>query len=1053
MVAVMAQTLELKARGLSLTDNPLNAPGGAMTEAQNLVMDRDDSYRSRRGMPASSYGFGGNYTVDNLANYSLGKVASAYLGTNTQSPRLFTRTNGTSAWVNPTPGSPFSNASYTFGPTTAGKPMRFAEANKNLYVTTWQGVQRLDSLTSPVLSNLAGMARATDSAPVIASRTAVGTGSYNTGFLQPDTACAYQVVWGYKDRNGSIVLGPPSGRSVVRNPKFVARLQKAATYSICDLNGTYTTSLPDFSQALVTTDKIDISPSNANNASPTLKTVAAGPGGATTGSGQVYFALDSTNAASPSWSSGYTLSLGMRPVQVTFAVPEDFLTPSYDGQFFAKVYRSKLSATAESEPSEEMYLCYEANKFTGAATNGMVSVTFTDITPDVLLGEALYTSPTQEGNVQANFMPPACEDMALFAGSLFYANTRQVPRFSMQILAVGGDTGIQSGEFLYIGNEYYRAWTTVSGTYGLTGNYKLYTDASLSQQQQLRLTAQSLVQSINTYSKIVRAYYISGANSAAGKIMLEALNPGWVKTSGGYDALSYGFGVAYSASKSCFIPNLTVNSGALTITSGLRTGNGRTAYTAVGNTLKAGDYIQLYSSTNLSSFPLGLKPVLSVTGSLVEVEEPYLSSASASFTASYYSGATRGDDEARPNRLYFSKTGIPEAVPLLNYLDIGSANYPIQRIAAVGNSLFVFKPDGLFRVTGYDTTSLQVEPFDPTVKLIAPSSVAKLANYLYAWTNQGVVAINESGVQVVSRPVDAALQPAALLVANANAAGVGYESERLYLLCLSDRIYVYNLLAQAWTTWEFADARSGLVDDQSDKLLLALSNSSAIREENKERNDNDFYDASGAFVASSVSLVESAYGYYTGILATSLSGLPIGTKFSGTINTTGEPFSFWVVGTTVTSNEYEVVLPASQYTADFQSHLIANGAAGTYYSPVATLSTWEVMTADSPQSSKHWRSLSFLSQSNDFGLLKAEFQSDLSKSAETRTLVSADMVSTSGTPPTSGTSHTATIPRNSQRASRLTCSLRHRFARKEFYSLGVSLTLEGYQSEAKVKRG
>lgn len=1048
----MAQTLELKARGLSLTDNPLNAPGGAMSEARNLIMDRDDSYRSRRGMPASSYGFGGNYTVDNLANYSVGKVASAYVGTNIQAPCLFTRTNSTSSWINPTPGSPFSNASYSFGPTTPGKPMRFAEANKNFYVTTWQGVQRLDSLTSPVLSNLAGMARATDSAPVISSRTAIGTGSYNTGFLQPDTACAYQVVWGYKDRNGSIILGPPSGRAVVRNPKFVARLQKAATYSICDLNGTYTTALPDFSQTLLAGDNIDISPSNANNASPTLKTIVAGAGGLTTGSGQVYFTLDSTNAASPGWSTGYTLSFGMRPVQVSFAVPEDFLTPSYDGQFFVKVYRSKLSATADSEPSEEMYLCYESNKFTGAATNGMVPVTFTDITPDVLLGEALYTSPTQEGNLQANFMPPACEDMALFAGSLFYANTRQVPRFSMQILAVGGNTGIQLGEFLYIGNEYYRAWTTVSGTYGLTGNYKLYTDASLSQQQQLRLTAQSLVQSINTYSKIVRAYYISGANSAAGKIMLEALNPGWVRTSGGYDSLSYGFGVAYSTTKSCFIPNLTVNPGTLTITSALRTSAGKTYYTAPGNTLKAGDYIQLYSSTNLV-FPLGLKPVLSVTGSLVEVDEPYLSSATATITANYYSGATRGDDEARPNRLHFSKTGIPEAVPLLNYIDIGSANYPIQRIATVGNSLFVFKPDGLFRVTGYDTASLQVEPFDPTVKLLATSSVAKLANYLYAWTNQGVVAINESGVQVVSRPIDAVLQPAALLTANANAAGVGYESERLYLLCLSDRIYVYNLLAQAWTTWEFVDARAGLVDDQSDKLLLALSNSSALREENKARTNLDFYDASGSFTAASVSLAESAYGYYTGILQTSVSSLPIGTKFQGTINTSGEAFTFWVIGTTVTSNEYEVALPTSQYTDAFQAHLIANGAAGTYYTPVEALSTWEVMTADAPQSSKHWRSLSFLSQANDFGLLKAEFQSDLSKASESRTLISADMVSTSGTPPSSGTSHTATIPRNSQRASRLTCTLRHRCAQKEFYSLGVSLTLEGYQSEAKVKRG
>lgn len=1047
----MAQTLELKTRGLSLTDNVLLAPGGAMNMAKNIIMDRDDTYRARRGMPLSTYGFGASYTIDSITNYSIGKYASGFLGTDTNSPRMLSRASNTSAWVAPTANSPFSNAVYSFGPLNAGSPMRFAEANRNLYITTWQGIQRIDALGAA--GQLAGMARALDCAPVMTSRTAAGAGTYNTGFLQPDTACAYRVVWGYKDRNGAIVLGPPSGRATVRNQRFVARLQKAATYSIVDLNGTYATAIPDFSQTLVAGDFIDISPSNANNTAPTLKTIVTGAGGQTTGAGQVYYTLDSANAASPSWSSGYSLSFGMRPTTVSFAVPEDFLTPSYDGQFFVRVYRSKLSATADSEPSDEMYLCYEANKFTGAAVNGLVPVSFTDITPDALLGEALYTSPTQEGILQSNYMPPACEDMALFAGSLFFANTRQVPRFSFQILSVGGTTGIQLGELLYVGNESYTAGAGISGTYGLGATYKLYTDASLSQQQQLRLTAQSLVQAVNSYSKIVRAYYISGPTDAAGKVMFESLNPGWVKTTGGYDNLTYGFGIAYSTTKTCFIPNLTVSTGQ-TYSSVSRNSSGMTTYFSASSTLKTGDYVQIVSSTNLTNFPVGLKKVVDASpGIYFVVYEPYMASSFASATGAYYSGSVRGDDEARQNRLHFSKTGIPEAVPLLNYIDIGSANYSIRRIMTVGNSLFVFKDDGLFRVTGYDTASLQVEPFDPTVRLVAPNSLAKLANAIYAWTNQGVVAINESGVSVISRPVDAALQPAALVAANAFAAGVGYESERLYLLGLADTVYVYNMLSQSWTTWEFTNVRAGLVDDQTDKLLLSQSNSTALREERKTRTSADFYDASASFTGSSLSLGLSALGYYTGTVQVSVSNLPVGTLFQGTVNTSGEAFSLWVIAMTVTANEYVVLLKASQYTANLASNFVANGATGTYYTPVPIEAQWEVMTAQAPQATKHWRTFSFMSENNDFGYMRAEFQSDLSKVSESRTLVSADVVSTSGSPPTRGTSHSVSIPRIAQRASRLVCKLKHLFALVEFYSLGVSLTLDGYESEAKVRRG
>lgn len=1063
----MAQVVELKTAGLSLTDNELTADGGSLRVAENLIMDRGSVYRARRGMPASAYGYASALTVDNLFNYASARYAGGVAGTNANAPLLAYQATLSSSYSAVTASSPFSGASHSFGPLTSGSPMRMAEANKNLYVSTWQGVQRIDQAGTSAL--LAGMARAWDAAPVLQLQNdAQSAGTYNTGFLQADSACAYRVVWGYKDRNGALVLGPPSGRTTVRNAKYkTARIQKNATLgvSVVDINSPNPTYFPDawptaFATAFRAGDYIDISPANATNTAPTLKTIASS-GGATGavaagGGNQLYYVTDANNTASPSWNTGYTLSLGMRPVRVSLTVPTRFTTPDYPGQFFIRVYRSKLSASADSEPSDEMYLCYETNIFSST------TVTFTDITPDVLLGEALYTNPTQEGILQSNYLPPACEDVALFAGSLFFANSRQPHRFSLQILSVGGASGIQIGETLRIGNEEYTAIASTSatgGVAGVSGNYRLFTDASLSQQQQLRLTAQSLVQVINTYSAIVRAYYISGPQDAAGKVMLEALNPGHVRSS---TSLTNGFAVAYSATKTCFIPALPAVTSLVFADAAARTTAGEQVLTSNAHGLNVGDYVQVASSSSTANLTLGLKRVTAKTTNTFTISEPYIGGGSAT-TGNYFKAAVYSDDEARPHRLYFSKTGIPEAVPLLNYLDIGSANYPIRRIMAVGTSLFVFKDDGIFRVTGYDTSSLQVEAFDPTVKLLAYNSLAKLSNFIYAWTNQGVVAINESGIQVVSRPIDAALQQVvtSLNGNNAYASGVGYESERLYLLCLQDkpspaspgdgRVYVYNLLAQAWTEWTLANVRGGVVDAASDKLLLWSLSSTSPMLENKARTSVDFYDGLATTTLSSCTAPTlSTYGYYTASVGVS-SAVKAGSRIvltSGAYAGTSLYAMYDSSASLVTA-----IIPRAAYNANLQGS-INSGVSASVYSPIPVRLEWDAQTLQNPQATKHWREFSTFPQDDAFGLLKAEFESDLTRSASsTKQVVSSSLCSASGSPINKSSSRSFLIPRTAQRASQLVCRLSHAFAQQEFYIMGMSLTVEPYASESKVKRG
>lgn len=521
----MAQLVQLEAKGLSLTPNSLSAPSGSLSVASNLIMDREGIYRSRRGMPYSA-SFASIGTADSLSNYLGGLYAAGYAGSNLNSPALEYASSAGGAFASCSASSPTSTASFSFAPLRQGLQMRFSEANKNLYVSTWQGIQRFDSLSGAAF--LAGMSRARDAVAVLCSQTDAvpPVGTYNTGFLMPDTACAYRVVWGYRDRNGNVVLGPPSGRYTVRNPTFAAQIRRnPPTSNQVDIaTSGYDAGLPDFSGgSMLAGDYISITPVNASNPTTDVKTVVNISGDTSFGS-TINYTLE--GATPTTYTTGYTLSLGMRPVRVAFSVPSTFTSAAYDGQFFVRVYRSKLSATADVEPSDEMYLCYEANSF--AAT----SVSFIDLTPDNLLGEALYTSPTQEGLIQSNYMPPACEDMALFAGSLFFANTRQIHRFYLQILSVDQLAALDK---IYFGSESYTVSLTPSASLNV---FRVFKFSAYSQQQNLRLTAQSLVNSINRSSANLRAYYVSRPDEAAGKIMVECVNPGYVRTTDTLDRKS-----------------------------------------------------------------------------------------------------------------------------------------------------------------------------------------------------------------------------------------------------------------------------------------------------------------------------------------------------------------------------------------------------------------------------------------------------------------------------------------------------------------------------------
>lgn len=82
------------------------------------------------------------------------------------------------------------------------------EANKNFYFTTITGILKIDGISSPD-AILAGGPPGLDGIGALA-----GAG---TGFLGSNFQCAYQIVFGYVDANGNLILGAPSERILVVN--------------------------------------------------------------------------------------------------------------------------------------------------------------------------------------------------------------------------------------------------------------------------------------------------------------------------------------------------------------------------------------------------------------------------------------------------------------------------------------------------------------------------------------------------------------------------------------------------------------------------------------------------------------------------------------------------------------------------------------------------------------------------------------------------------------------------------------------------------------------
>lgn len=632
---------------------------------------------------------------------------------------------------------------------------------------------------------------------------------------------------------------------------------------------------------------------------------------------------------------GINTSGGSRDMALVITVPASATT-----SHFFQIYRSVASGGAAIVPNDELGLVYEANPTAGEIA--ALSISLTDSTPESLRGATLYTSPSQQGILQANDAPPLCKDMTYYKNLTLYANTVTKQRITLTVISIGGSLGLANDDTITIGGVVFTGKATETAS---AGQFKVSTGGTPA--ENIDATAQSLVRVINQYATNTTfyAYYLSGIDDLPGKILIEERSIG-----GASMALVSSKGTAFN-------------------------------------------------------------PALPTSGTSISTS-----------------------NETKTNRIYVSKPLQPEAVPLLNRIDVGSANKDILRIIALRDSVLIFKEDGVFRITGETFDTFNVAIFDATVVLKAAETAVAFNNQIFAYTSQGVVAVSDTGSAIMSRPVEKDMLPIATYTNfDTLSFGVGYDSDRKYFLFVQSassstypkQAFVYNALTNAWTKWSM-NRSCGIVNPADDRLYLGAADSGYIYQERKAFGIADYADEE---------------------IAVTIAGL------SGTTVTLASTAGIEKKDSLVQGTRKSAVLSITDGTTlEVEDSLEWENGSATIYRPIPVELETIQQTGENPGVLKHFREITLFFLKTSFKLINLGVKSNLSSFIDTVGLVPFFYTPGSAAwgrfPWGSGEWGKGVdelqvlrtyIPRDKQRSHWISINIRHQIARDFFAVAGFSL--------------
>lgn len=186
----MLPVVQLENKGLYTFNNQLSqVPPGAMTIANNIVIDRPGIAETRRGFDFYGTALSSGYALKGFI----------YL-----SELLWYTSTGVLNYDSDSAGTWAAHSGTYFPP--SGNFINSTQANGNFYFTTNNGIYKIAGLTGT--PQQAGSPPALDVGAVLA-----GVGSA----MVTNSQVAYAIVWGYTDANNNLILGSPSSWAFLTN--------------------------------------------------------------------------------------------------------------------------------------------------------------------------------------------------------------------------------------------------------------------------------------------------------------------------------------------------------------------------------------------------------------------------------------------------------------------------------------------------------------------------------------------------------------------------------------------------------------------------------------------------------------------------------------------------------------------------------------------------------------------------------------------------------------------------------------------------------------------
>jgi hypothetical protein len=555
------------------------------------------------------------------------------------------------------------------------------------------------------------------------------------------------------------------------------------------------------------------------------------------------------------------------------SVPTDASGAIVSGTF-VRVYRSVM-ATTEALTTDELYLVNETVIDTTVYTPTSTDFQLADTARQEFAVQSapLYTNPTQGG--LPNDAPPFAQDIATWSEREWYANTNQPHSLTAQLIGVeGGGTPTLPATGIRVGDTVTVAGVVFTGVASFTGDpltFVVWT-AGPGPENNISITLNQLADIVNAYARAnpttfyIRAYLepvVFGNDLLNFKIRFQ--RPSVDSTTNTL------FGVDYSVQQ---FTGVVVGPKLLGV---------QQVTTLVANQWKVDDFVQ-FRSTNPTLPRITAKVTTVVSPTVVRVT-PSTVDVPTGYTRAYrlygesvwtpdLSAGVVSDNERRADYVYYSLPGEPEAVSVANYIPVGTRGKAIRRIVPQRDRLLVFKDEGIYAV--YGDFPFQVSLIDDTVQILGPDSAVAIGSTVMLLSDNGIVAVTDGGIQMISRVIDSTLKPywAAPYrpTTSTGAFGVAYESEKVYALFLPSlgitgyeaKAYVLGMETNAWTTWSYDAPRlCGRVDPFTDTAYYGVSASPYLFKDKNTSSTTDYSDGTGpseTFIVSTVQWAATTLG-------------------------------------------------------------------------------------------------------------------------------------------------------------------------------------------------